>query len=239
MKQVFKSLLLRIGIQLNFTKNLWYKDSYIILQNLIKTNNPVIFDVGGSDGSTVVDFKKIFPNAQILTFEPFPDAFANLNKLANAYLNVKAYNFALSDNENPATFYVNKSKATNSLFKPVATNSFIDDHAIPEAEIQIMQKKLDNVLSDNNISLIDILKIDVQGGELKVLKGAEEALIQNKIKFILAEIWFLEGYENQPLYHDIASYLAKFSFKPFGMYNIHYRKDGHFLWGDAIFYLKK
>lgn len=237
MKHFFKSILLRLGIQLNFTKNLWYLDSYKTLQNFIKIDNPVIFDVGGCDGSTVEDFKKIFPKSFIYSFEPYPSSYTNLQNVAKRFSDVHTYNLALADNELAANFFVNKSKATNSLLKPVPTNSFIDEHAILEGKIEIQQKTIDSILSENSIISIDILKMDVQGAELKVLMGAKQALSSNKIKFILAEIWFLAGYENQPLYHDIASYLSDFGFKPFGIYNIHYRKDGHFLWGDAIFYL--
>jgi FkbM family methyltransferase len=237
MKQFIKSILLRFGMQLNFTKNLWYKDAYKILQNFNGNKKPVIFDVGGSDGSTIIDFKKIFPESTIFSFEPYPEAYINLEKLTSTFSDVHTFPIALSDIETPTTFYVNKSKATNSLFKPKFTDSFIDNHAVPENEIQIQQKTMDSFVLENNIAIIDILKMDVQGGELKILHGAKNALTQKKIRFILSEIWFLEGYEDQPLYHDIASYLSTFGYKPFGVYNIHYRKDGHFLWGDAIFYL--
>lgn len=237
MKKFFKYVLQHLGIQINFTKNLWYKDVHLILKQFIKIKNPIIFDVGGSDGSTVLDFKKLFPASSIYSFEPFPNSYINLNKIAALNSDVHTFPYALSDNELPTAFYINKSKATNSLFKPILTGSFLDNHAILEYEIQTEQKTIDNFMLENKILEIDILKMDVQGGELKVLKGAEQALIDKKIKFILSEIWFLAGYEAQPLYHDIASYLSNFDYKPFGVYNIHYKTNGHFLWGDAIFYL--
>lgn len=236
MKQTIKSFLLKLGIQLNFTKNLWYKDCHILLKKFINKSNPLIFDVGASDGSSIHDFKKIFPASIIHSFEPYPTAYSNLTNTAKQYSDVYTHNLALSDNNLPSIFFVNKSKATNSLLKPVVTNSFIDKHAIPETQIEVKQNTLDNIVLEKNISFIDILKIDVQGGELKVLEGAQNTLSQKKVKYILTEIWFLAGYERQPLYHDIASYLSNFGFKPFGIYNIHYREDGHFLWGDAIFY---
>ncbi len=237
MKKFFKSILLRYGIQLNLTKNLWYKDSYFLLKKFMKIDNPVIFDVGACDGSTIYEFKQILPLSIIHSFEPFPESYENLVKVSHKFKDVHTYQIALSNTDTKDTFYVNKSKATNSLLKPTITKSFIDEHAIPEKQIIIQQRTLDDFILENNIVLIDILKLDVQGSELMVLQGAKNALSQNCIKYIYAEIWFLEGYENQPLYHDIASYLANFGYKPFGIYNIHYREDGHFLWGDAIFYL--
>lgn len=97
---------------------------------------------------------------------------------------------------------------------------------------------LDAFIATHGIKEIDILKLDVQGSELLVFKGAENALKNKIIKLIYSEIWFLAGYESQPLYHDISHFLAQFGYKPFGVYNIHYRTDGQFLWGDAIFIAK-
>lgn len=238
MKKFIKSQLDKLGIRLSFIKNLWYLDSFFILKKLTNKTNPIIFDIGACDGSSVQEFKKIFPDAVIYSFEPYLKSFENLAKLSDDYTGVYIYNLALSDNDGAMNFFVNKSKATNSLLKPLLTNSFIDEYISIEENIQVATKMIDTFLEDNKINEIDILKIDVQGGELLTLKGAKQALIDKKIKIIYTEIWLIEGYEGQPLYHDIAAYLAAFGYLPYGIYNMHYRKDGHFLWGDAIFYLK-
>lgn len=238
MKSFIKAQLERFGVRLNFIRNLWYLDSFHLLNKLCANQNPVIFDVGACDGSSVQDFKGIFPKATIYSFEPFPDSFDNLVRISKIYKDVYPFMLALSDHAGEETFYVNKSKATNSLLKPALTCSFIDDHAVPLNTIKVETKQLDNITEELNISFIDILKIDVQGGELKVFEGAKVLLGNKKVALIYIEIWFIEGYEGQPLYSDIAGFLKQYDYFPFGIYNMHYRKDGHFLWGDAIFYLK-
>ena len=236
MKTFIKKQLERFGVRLNFVKNLWYLDAFSLLEKQCNQANPVVFDVGASDGSSIKDFKKLFPGSSIYSFEPFPASFGNIEFLSKSYKNVKVFQLALSDNDGFRDFYLNKSKATSSLLKPKKTGSFMDEHAVFEKCIQVQTSKLDTFLEENNIQQIDILKIDVQGGELMLFEGAEETLKARKIKIIYTEIWFIEGYEGQPLYHDIASYLKKFGYSPFGIYNMHYRDDGQFLWGDAIFY---
>lgn len=238
MKKIIKSQLEKLGIRLNFIKNLWYLDSFFILKKLTNKTNPVIFDIGACDGSSVQEFKKIFPDAVIYSFEPYPESYNGLAKLAEKYPDVYVYNLALSNTNGTMNFFVNKSKATNSLLKPLLTHSFIDEYISIEENIRVTTKKIDTFLENYKINEIDILKIDVQGGELLVLEGAQETLRNKKVKLIYSEIWLIEGYKGQPLYHDIAAYLATFGYLPFGIYNMHYRKDGHFLWGDAIFYLK-
>ena len=223
---------------MNFVKNLWYLDSLIVIDNLLNNQCPVIFDIGACDGSTVIEFKKVFPLSTVYSFEPFPDSFLNLKHLSNRHTNVNTFELAISNENGFMDFFVNKSKATNSLLSSKITNSFIDDHSKFEKKIKVETKMLDTFLAENSISRIDILKMDVQGGELKILEGAKDSLQKKIIKIIYTEIWFIEGYNDQPLYHDLATYLNNFGYYPFGLYNLHYRKDGHLLWGDAIFYLK-
>ena len=116
------------------------------------------------------------------------------------------------------------------------TNSFIDSHSVNIGTIDVETETLESFCVKNNIYNIDILKMDVQGGELKVLKGAENLLINKSIDFIYSEIWFLAGYIGQPLYHDLATYLNSLGYSPFALFNMHYGKDGRYLWGDALFY---
>lgn len=238
MKVYIKNKLEKWGVRINLKKNLWYLDSFKVIKKICDNPKPVIFDVGACDGSSIVDFIKIFPKAKIYSFEPFPDSYNTLENFCKSFEDVKAFQIALSNRDGEMNFYVNKSNATNSLLRPKITSSFIDDHAIPKDCIKVLTMKIDSFILEHAIEHIDILKIDVQGGEKMVFEGAENTLAANKIKFIYTEIWFIEGYVEQPLYHDVATYLANFGYYSFGIYNMHYRKDGHFLWGDAIFYLK-
>ena len=57
---------------------------------------------------------------------------------------------------------------------------------------------LDEYALSKGIQHIDILKMDVQGSELNVLKGAENLLKSNKIDIIYSEVWFKAAYEGQP-----------------------------------------
>lgn len=149
---------------------------------------------------------------------------------------MSAYQFALSDENGSCNLFTNLSPATNSILCPQKTNTFIDDHTINKGVIQVDANTLDTFCSENKIKAIDILKLDVQGAELKVLKGAVNLLKQKSINLIYCEIWFLSTYVEQPLYHEIATYLESFGYFLFALYNIHFNNTGHYLWGDAIFY---
>ena len=86
----------------------------------------------------------------------------------------------------------------------------------------------------NNIKKIDILKIDVQGAEIEVLKGALDMLKKGKIKLIYTETYFEQQYVNQPLFHDISQLLYKHNFVLQDIYDPYFSKN-NMLWCDSIF----
>ena len=84
--------------------------------------------------------------------------------------------------------------------------------------IQVETKKLDDVVFNfNNLSNI-FLKIDVQGSELDVLKGAKKLL--KKINFIFIECSLVPFYENQMLFDEIVVFLNKYGFKLLSLNNV-------------------
>lgn len=237
MISLIKNSLQKFGINLSLQKNLWYLEPYKLMRKFIQKDDPIIFDIGACDGYTSKVFKNIFKDARIFAFEPFPNSFELLKKNVALLKNVSAHQYALSNTMGTQEFFVNRSKATNSLLPARDTNSFMDDHVVFENNISVQTTTLDNFVNEHNINEIDILKLDVQGGEKLVFEGAKETLLNHKAKIIYCEIWFIEGYHGQPLYHDVAHLLHQFGYVPFGVYHIHYRNDGHQLWGDALFYL--
>ena len=63
---------------------------------------------------------------------------------------------------------------------------------------------LDSFCKNEQIERIDLLKMDVQGGELGILKGANQLLAQQKIDVIYSEVFFVPMYQNQPLFGEIS-----------------------------------
>lgn len=124
----------------------------------------VIFDVGAHSGFLTIYAKTFMPNAIVYLFEPEPSNFKNLEK--NLALNsldhdlkIKTYNFGLSDITQEVNFYRDSSSANSSLFKR-------KDSSI---SIKVHLKSFVNFLDENKIKSIDLLKIDVEGGEYDLL----------------------------------------------------------------------
>ena len=75
-------------------------------------------------------------------------------------------------------------------------------------------RSLDASLANNSILNPAFVKIDIQGMELEVFKGAQ-SFLKNNCLGIRVEVYFHAIYENQPLFHEIDAYLRKLGFFPF------------------------
>jgi hypothetical protein len=80
---------------------------------------------------------------------------------------------------------------------------------------------LDNFCKSEEIESIDILKTDTEGYDLEVLKGAENLLNNNAIKFVLAEVGFNKNDIQHTYFHDIYAYLNDKGFKVLGFLDLY------------------
>ena len=84
---------------------------------------------------------------------------------------------------------------------------------------------LDQYLCSRSVSKIFLLKLDLQGGELEALRGAENLLSNGCISIIFIEAVFVEKYENQPLLRDLWNFLADFGYR---LHSLHDIKSGDY-----------
>jgi hypothetical protein len=94
---------------------------------------------------------------------------------------------------------------------------------------------LDEFCRNKRINCIDILKLDIQGGELRALKGAARLLSERRIRLVYAEVLFVHIYQGQAWFDDLAAFLRSAGYSLFDLYNFVYTESGQVKWGDAIF----
>jgi FkbM family methyltransferase len=215
-----------------------------IIKSIIDSEAPVIFDIGAHHGESIDYLRKFFPKGTIYSFEPDPDSFSILsNKKSSTN---KLYNLALSDRSGSSIFYRNKISHTNSLNK-VNINSQDSIRAQNEkllqnssylkeinAEIKINTITLDEFIDTNSIELIDLLKVDVQGAEEKVFKGAVNSL--SKIQSIIVEISLYDFYENGASFLSIEKLLVPAGFELFSILEISQNPmNGRTDWAEVLY----
>jgi FkbM family methyltransferase len=212
-----------------------YNDPFLIKKRLFDNQSIIIFDVGAHDGRSIDLYKKKFSNSTIFSFEPTPKTFSILKKNTENLEKVNLYNEALTFFVGQTSFYINNSSLTNSLLESsISDDNFIDATRTKE-KITVNTNTIDNFCSKNTIDKINILKIDAQGADLDVLKGAIGMLKNKSVDLIYIEVEFVQLYENQPLFHDISHFLSEYGYNLYSLYNLSIGKNGQMIYGDAIF----
>ncbi len=157
-----------------------------LLPKYIDGTDPVFVDVGANVGLYSNLLFKNHPQATIWSFEPNPKTFEKLTpRLASN--TITAINKGLGANDAKLTFYdrkdLNGSSAFGSLYKDVIE----DIHQAESIEIEVEITTLDSYASETGIDSIQLLKIDTEGHELEVLKGAQKLLRNDQIDLIHIE----------------------------------------------------
>jgi FkbM family methyltransferase len=141
----------------------------------------VVFDVGANQGGWAAVAHEINPQARIHCFEPSAKTFRMLEQnvsLPNVVLN----HFGLGDREETGTLWVYSDGAlSNALYHRVGT---IGEQQGTES---VRIRTLDNYCSDEGIEAIDFLKVDVEGHELAVFRGAERMFREGRIGIVQFE----------------------------------------------------
>lgn len=191
--------------------------------------------MGAHHGETEKIFSETFINSSIFCFEPFESSFSILKK--NVRENTNIFNGGFSDVSEKSKFHSNFSDDTNSLLQlEKSANEVWNMEALAQKETTICQfVTIDEFVSSNNISQIDLLKIDVQGGEYKVLRGAKKVLSENKIKNIYMEVILAQTYVGQWGIERYIEELGSCGYELYGIYNLCYGDSQRLLQADIIF----
>jgi len=202
---------------------------------LASKDAPVVFDVGANKGKFVQNYRSLLPGAKIFCVEPIPQLAAQLR---GARDDVEVIEAALSGEDGKASFYVNAFEDTSSLLSP-DLDRMPDSYRTmmqPKESISVETARLDTLIDTHRLDRIDILKMDIQGGEYNALRGAEHCLSQGRISIIALEVFFETYYSDQKMFGDLAVLLAKHKYRMHRLYNINFSgQTGRPQWADAIF----
>jgi FkbM family methyltransferase len=187
-----------------------------IIDHFHTKEGDIVVDVGAHIGRyTIIASKRIGESGKVIAIEAHPGNFEMLNRniKLNGLTNVIPLNYAVYSEVSKLKLYVPGEESGFTIYNTITTN-----RAKPEEKfIEVNANTLDNLLllqpQQNGISHADInwIKIDVEGAEFEVLKGATSILSKSKDIALLIEVHNLHGGTN--LYKTIIEFLNLYNFK--------------------------
>lgn len=196
-------------------------------------NPGVFFDIGSSNSGWSFQMAEIFPAARFHLFEPLVDRKAfyreNTANILRQRRDFEIHKIAVGDRDGVTKIGVDQSGYSASTLV-TETNALF-----PEL-LEVPIRRLDTLESQEGLPRPEVLKIDVQGGELGVLIGAGSLL--DTVQLIQVEVWLMRRYgTGTPLFHEVSDYLSArgFLFIAFGDF---YYGELHELYAADAFYAR-
>ncbi|MGE0059503.1 MAG: FkbM family methyltransferase [Dehalococcoidia bacterium] len=174
-------------------------------------NYRTVIDVGANRGQFALYARERFPEARIYSIEPLSGPRASIRRLFEDDARVQVLDFAAGASEGSAVINITHHDDSSSLLPPSELQTSRFPGTYTETTETVKVRSLDDALADEEIARPVLLKIDVQGFELEVLKGATKLLSQ--VDAVMTECSFVEFYEGQALFDDIYALLRDEGFQ--------------------------
>ena len=174
-----------------------------ILKDITFYKCPTIFDVGGNEGESIDFFLNLFDNPKIYSFEPETKSYQKLLKKYGKNKTINLFKFAFGNKKEELKLKINVKSSTSTLskinvkskyyyLKSLILNRSKNNVFLGEEKVKV--KKIDDFFYQKKIKTIHILKIDTEGFELNVIKGAKK--VMKKTKIIIIEFQLNDMYLN-------------------------------------------
>lgn len=189
----------------------------------------IVLDCGANKGQTTGTFRRMYPTATIYSFEPVRSIYEELVETAKS-LGAHAVPLAVGDRDGKATINLTAGPESNSLLGFQPGNPCAQWTKIIGTE-EINVCTLDKWCEGTDIDPrdIDVIKMDLQGGELAALHGAKKLLKTARAVFM--EVSFVKIYKDCPLFDEIDRFMTECGYGRAGLYP----SDQPQNWGDALY----
>jgi FkbM family methyltransferase len=202
-----KKLFVKDNILLNSNENLLRAVLFLKKANT-QTNSKLIIDIGAFDGKSALFLSSCFGGNEILAIEANDRMFKVLKKSVEKNKKITPLNYAVTSKTGPIDFYVTKNLVSSSINE---TNS---DHSIKLGnELQVDRKEIVNGIRLDDLNVLQeilLIKIDTQGHEMEVLKGAIDTL--TRTSSVLVEMGNHDYYSKGSKYFEVDNFLRSINF---------------------------
>lgn len=231
--------------QLNLVENEeWPEEALSAGMKLLSKNisdKTIIIDVGAHRGESLSSFDKNSKKSYLyIGMEPNPDAYSDLIKIANAIKsdksNIHCLTSAVGNKDGKVKFLKTKESAVGGILSPVkglAERVPSGDHLIEE-EFEVDLVTVDSLVKQFNLESIDVLKIDTEGYDLEVLKGASDTIKAKLPKIVITEVFFVPFRQGQAYFWDIALFMSENGYHFVNLYDTRDTTQGRLYTGNGL-----
>jgi FkbM family methyltransferase len=182
-------------------------DAYAMLARGIPRNKGIIaLDVGAHTGSATARIRSVFPESRVFAFEPAPEPADGLARLASGDPRIMVVRAAAGERDGRTLLRETRNPLLSSVLKPTGRTvreTFGAGEVLREIEVPML--RLETWARGAGVEAVDLLKIDVQGTELGVLRGAGGLL--DRTASVYAEAHLEPAYEGAATFSEIDLFL--------------------------------
>ncbi|MGZ3752845.1 MAG: FkbM family methyltransferase [Mucilaginibacter sp.] len=204
--------------------------------NWLPNDKPITFiDIGASVGHFSTSITGHYKIDRGLLIEPLSQWTGLLKSKFPDDERFKILNLAVAQTDGELDFYISDDfDSISSLFKINTDFSELSDIQIKEpVKTKVQAKTLDKIVSENGLSTIDLIKIDVQGAEHLVLNSGANTLKATKL--VYTEFSYKPLYEGSSVFFDIYKIMSAYNFRMVEISPGYRSVKGEVLQGDALF----
>ncbi len=202
------------------------------LARVLPADIAVIVDVGGHHGDVAAALNFLYVPRRLWVVEPNPLLTAGLQSRFTNEPHVTIISKCLGEQEGEVSFHVHEFDAASSLFECQPGHLEKFGFSGQSRLVTVPMTTLARLLTEAKTLIIDLLKLDCQGGELAVLHGAGDRL--RDVRYIYCEVAFEPIYAGAPLFGEVHRFLIGSGFTLVSLGEFAGAGDS-IQWGDALY----
>jgi FkbM family methyltransferase len=187
-----------------------------IIEHFTPKEGDIVVDIGAHMGRyTIISSKRVGANGKVVAIEAHPGNFEMLNSniKLNQLTNVIPLNYAAYSKETKIKLYLPDEESGYTMHHSIMSNYVFTKYKDKTEDkfVEVSANTLDYLLQLNEITDVNWVKIDVEGAEFEVLKGASNVLSKSKDIALLIEVHGLDNH--RPILEFVSSYNFKIEFE--------------------------
>ncbi len=194
----------------------YYSRDIILALDKILSSGMVVIDIGANIGEiTLCAAKRVGIDGRVYSFEPMPKLYESLRKniTSNRFFQVNPIRMGVADKDGVMSIYCADSNFSDgTIHEGLGTLYPMNNRNTPAGKIQVIT--LDKFFEEAPVDRLDFIKIDVEGAEFDVLKGAEKTITQYKPRLII-EIQQETAGASGSRPEEMLDYLKQLGYEPY------------------------